>query len=103
MTSVKSQSSSCYKGKQVISDPPAARDVGEEAVYFESDHSDEEEMERDWTVSVLHLLIPGTTFIPISQRFSAIMCRRSRAVYGSLFAGEIQTLPRLRWSLQFLI
>ena len=43
MTSTKSQSSSHNKGKEIASDPPAARDVGEEAVYSESDHSDEEE------------------------------------------------------------
>ena len=43
MTSVKSQSSSRRKGKEVVSDPPTAHDVGEEAVYFDSDHSDSEE------------------------------------------------------------
>ena len=39
----KSQSSSHYKGKEVIFAPPATRDVGEEAMYSESDYSDEEE------------------------------------------------------------
>ena len=43
MKSTKGQSSSHNKGKEIASDPPAARDVGEEAVYSESDHSDEEE------------------------------------------------------------
>ena len=43
---MKSQSSSHRKGKEVISDPPTARDVGEEAMYSESDHSDEEEAQR---------------------------------------------------------
>ena len=46
MTLAKSQSSSHRKGKEVISDPPATRDVGEEAVYSELDHSDEEEAQR---------------------------------------------------------
>ena len=41
--SAKGQSSSRHKGKEIVSDPPAARDVGKEAVYFESNHSDEEE------------------------------------------------------------
>ena len=45
MTPVKSQGSSYCKGKEVVSDDPAARDVGEEATYSESDHSDEEEEE----------------------------------------------------------
>ena len=43
MTLVKGQISSRRKGKEVVSDPSAARNVGEEAVYSELDHSDEEE------------------------------------------------------------
>ena len=43
MTPTKSQSSSHCKGKEVISDPPIARDVGEEVVYSELDHSNKEE------------------------------------------------------------
>ena len=43
MTPAKGQSSYHRKGKEIVSDPPSPRDVGEEAVYFESDHSDEEE------------------------------------------------------------
>ena len=46
MTPAKSQSSSHRKGKKVISDLLATRDVGEEAMYFESNHSNKEEMER---------------------------------------------------------
>ena len=46
MTPVKSQSSSRRKGKEVVSDPPTAYDVGEEAVYFDSDHSDSEEAQH---------------------------------------------------------
>ena len=46
MTPAKSQSSSYRKGKKVISDPPIACDVGEEAMYSESDHSDKEETQR---------------------------------------------------------
>ena len=42
MTLVKGQSSSCRKGKKVVSNASVAHDVGEEAVYSESDHSDEE-------------------------------------------------------------
>ena len=47
MTPMKSQSSSYHKGKEVISYPPATRGVDEETVYFELDHFDEEETERD--------------------------------------------------------
>ena len=46
MTPGKGQSSSHRKGKEVISYPPTAHDVGKEAVYSKSDHSEEEETER---------------------------------------------------------
>ena len=47
MTPAKSQSSSHRKGKEVISALFATHDEGEKAVYSESDHSDEEEAQRD--------------------------------------------------------
>ena len=47
MTPAKSQGSSHRKGKGVISAPPAMRDVGKKAVYSESDHFNEEEVQRD--------------------------------------------------------
>ena len=43
MTLAKGQSSSRRKGKEVASNDPATRDVGEEALHFESECSDEEE------------------------------------------------------------
>ena len=46
MTLEKGQSSSRCKGKEVVSDAPVARNVGEEAIYSESDHFDEEEARR---------------------------------------------------------
>ena len=46
MMSVKGQSSSCRKGKEIVFDPPTAHNVGEEAVYSELDHSNEEETQR---------------------------------------------------------
>ena len=47
MTPAKGQSSFCRKGKDVVSDDPVAQEVGEEAIYSESDHSDEEEARHD--------------------------------------------------------
>ena len=44
---VKSSGSSRRKGKEVVYDPPAEQEMSEEAVYSESDHSDEEEVRRD--------------------------------------------------------
>jgi len=46
MTLAKGQSSSRRKGKEIVSDSPTTRNVGEEVVYFESNHSDEEEASR---------------------------------------------------------
>ena len=43
MTPAKGQSSSCRKGKDVVSDTLATHDEGEEAVYSKSNSSDEEE------------------------------------------------------------
>jgi len=43
MTPVKGQSSSRHKGKEIAFDLLTTHDVGEEAVYSELDHSDEEE------------------------------------------------------------
>ena len=47
MAPMKSQGSSRRKGKEAISNPPTAPDVGKEAEYFESEHSVKEEAQRD--------------------------------------------------------
>ena len=43
MAPMKSSGSSRRKGKEAVYDPPVKQETGEEAVYSESDHSDEEE------------------------------------------------------------
>ena len=47
MAPMKSQGSSRHKGKEVVSDPPAVPNVGEQAEYSESEHSVGEETQRD--------------------------------------------------------
>ena len=47
MAPVKSSGYSRRKGKEVVYDPPIEQETDEEAVYSESDHSDEEEARRD--------------------------------------------------------
>ena len=47
MAPMKSLGSSHRKGKKVVYDPPVKQETGEEAVYSESDHSDEEEAQHD--------------------------------------------------------
>ena len=74
MTPAKGQISSRRKGKEIASNPPTARDVGEEAVYSESDHSDEGE-----TQCALD------SECPISRRIPAITRRRCWTVCGLLF------------------
>ena len=58
MTPAKSQGSSHRKGKAVISTPPTTRDVGEEAMYSESDHSDEEKAQCDLDSECAPLIDP---------------------------------------------
>ena len=47
MTSVKGQGSSHRKGKEIPSNDPTTKDVGEEAPHSESEHFDEEERCHD--------------------------------------------------------
>ena len=47
MALVKISGSSHCKGKQIVYDPLVKQETGEEAVYYESDHSDEEEARRN--------------------------------------------------------
>ena len=47
MALVKSSGSSHRKGKEVVYNPPIEQETGEEAVYSESNHSDEEEARCD--------------------------------------------------------
>ena len=70
MTPAKGQSSSRHKGKEIVSDSPIVRNVGEETVYSESNHSNEEE-----EPCALLLLILDTISIPISVRFLVIIRR----------------------------
>ena len=86
MTPVKGQSSSCHKGKEIASNPPTACDLGEEAVYSELDHSDEEE-----TQCALD------SECPISRRFPVITPRHCWTVCGLLFDIVIQTFLGLHW------
>ena len=64
MTSAKSQSSSHRKRKEVIFDPPTAGGVDEEAVYSESDHSNEEETEHDPDSKCVPLIDPWYNIHP---------------------------------------
>ena len=79
--STKSQSSFYHKGKEVISAPSTTRDVGEEAVYSESDHSDEEEMQRaldSECTPYIHPHFPkilGNYALPLPSHVWLALCR----------------------------
>ena len=60
---VKSPGSSHCKGKEAIYDPPVKQETSEEAVYFELDHSDEEEVWRDYV-----LPSPSRVWLAFCQR-----------------------------------
>ena len=104
MTSVKSQSSSHCKGKEVISDPPTARDVSEEAMYFESDHFNEEETQcapdsecapliDPWYDIHPHFLkIPGDYAPSPPGHVWLTLCRRNTDVSWALLASSIPDL-----------
>ena len=65
MAPVKSQGSSRRKGKEAIFEPPAALDVGEEAEYSESEHSDEEEAQRNPDSECASLIDPWYNVDPL--------------------------------------
>ena len=91
MALVKSQGSSHRKGKEPIFDPPAALDVGKEAEYSESEHSDEEEAQRNPDSECALLIDPWYDVHPHFQRFLAIMSHHRWAVCGLPFFGETPT------------
>ena len=59
MAPVKSQGSSRRKGKEAISDPPVASDVGEEVKYSESENSVEVETQCDASSECAPLINPS--------------------------------------------
>jgi len=104
MTPVKSQGSSCCKGKEVVSDDPAARDVGEEAAYSESDHSDEEEAWRNPNNECVPLIDPWydthAHFPKVPSKYMSLppshvwlaLCRRNTDISWALLVFSILDL-----------
>ena len=68
MALVKSPGSSRHKGKEVIYDPHIEQETGEEAVYSESDHSDEEEVQCDPDSECAPLIDPWYNVYPSFPR-----------------------------------
>ena len=89
MAPVKSQGSSHRKGKEAIFDPLAALDVGEEIEYFEAEHFDEEEAQRNSDSECAPLIdpwydvhpyfpkIPGDYAPPQPGHVWLVLCRRN--------------------------
>ena len=75
MTPAKGKNSSRRKGKEIVSDAPAKRDVGEEAVYSKLDYFDKEEAWCAPDSECAFLIDPWYTPMPISQKFPVIIRR----------------------------
>ena len=98
----KSQGSSRRKGKEAISNPPTALDVGEEAEYSESEHSDKEKAQHDPNNECAPLIdpwydvhphfpkIPGNYAPPSpSGRVWLALCRRNPDVSWAPLASSV--------------
>ena len=108
MVPVKSSSSFRRKGKKAIYDPPIEQEMGEEAVYFESDHSDEEEARRDPNSECAPLIdpwydvhpsfpkIPGDYVPPSPSHVWLTLCRRNLNVSWALVSSFISDLVILQ-------
>ena len=105
MAPMKSQDSSCRKGKEAIFDPSTTLDVGEEAEYSKSKYSNEEEAQRDhnsecaplidpWYDVHLHFpKIPGNYAPPSpSGRVWLALCRRNTDVSWVPLASSVPDL-----------
>ena len=90
MSPVKSQGSSCRKGKAIAFDSPAIPDVGEEMEYSDSERSAEEETQRDPNSECAPLIdpwyevnshfpkIPGDYVPPLLGRVLISLVRRNQ-------------------------
>ena len=99
MAPVKSSSSSRCKGKEAIYDPPVKQETGKEAMYSKSNHSDEEEAQRDLDSECAPLIdpwydvypsfpkIPGDYVPPPSSHVWLALCRQNLNTFG------LQCLP----------
>ena len=104
MAPVKSQGSSHRKRKKAISDPPTVLDVGKEAEYSESEHSDEEEVQRDPDSECASLIdpwydippyfpkIPGDYVPPPLGRVWLALCQRNPDVSWAPLASSVPDL-----------
>ena len=104
MAPVKSSGSSLYKGKEIVYDPPVEQEMGEEAVYSESDHSDEEEAWRDPDSECAPLIdpwydvhppfpkIPGDYVLPSPGHVWLALCRQNPNVSWASVSSSISDL-----------
>ena len=99
MMPTKSQGSSRHKGKEIASNDPATRDVGEEVAHSESNHFDEEEARCDPDSECAPLIDlwydTHTHFPKVPGEEEA----RRRAMCGLPFTVVTQIYLGLRWLL----
>ena len=104
MAPVKSSGSSCCKEKETVYDPPVGQEMGEEAVYYELDHSDEEEARHDLDSECAPLIDPwydvhrpfpkilGDYVPPLPGHVWLALCRRNPSVSWALVSSSISDL-----------
>ena len=95
MAPVKSQGSSCHKGKKAIYDPPATPDVGEEAEYSELEHSDEEEAQHDLDSECAPLIDP---WYDIHPHFPKIPSDYAPPPPGCVWLALCRQNPNVSWA-----
>ena len=104
MTPVKTQNSSRRKGKEIISNVPAAHNEGEEAMHFESDSFDKEEarwapdsectpLVDPWYNIHAHFpRVPGDYIPPSAGRVWLTLCRHNMNISWAPLASLIPDL-----------
>ena len=95
MTLAKSQGSSHRKGKKVIFTTPATCEVGEEAMYFEWDHSNEEEAQRDLNNECNPLIDP---WYDIHPHFPKILGDYALWLPGRVWLDLCQQNTKISWA-----
>ena len=95
MAPVKSQGSSRRKGKEAISDPPVASDVGEEAKYSESEHSVKVETQCDANSECAPLINPSYDVHP---HFPKVPGDYAPPPQGHVWLALIRQNPDVSWA-----
>ena len=96
MMLIKCQSSSRCKGKEILSNPSVAHDVGEEAMYSKSNHSDEKEAQRALDSECASLIDP---WYNIHTHFSKVPSDYTQSPPGLVWLALCLCNTNVSWAL----